>query len=329
MALLKEKPQITLSEVPGLIEKFYGLSVSAKALPGERDLNFHLKDTSGKQYVCKIANSGESIPFLEAQTKAMVLLREKNLNFGPEVLASTDGRHLIILDGPGEEKYYLRLLGFLIGTPLAEVKEPSLTLMADLGRILALMDKAFLEFDHPALHREFYWDLAQAPSIIEKYSVDVTDEKLKQLIDSCLQLHEDLVLPRLEGLRQSVLHNDANDHNVLVEGDRVVGLLDFGDMIYSHTVNDLAIAVAYMVLDQKNISEVMDSLVESYHKTFALNEDELEVIKPLACLRLATSICVAAHQMKLEPENKYLAVSQRAVQETLPKMLALTGKSGT
>ena len=35
----------------------------------------------------------------------------------------------------------------------------------------------------------------------------------------------------------SVIHNDANDHNVLVDGaaDRVVGLLDLGDMVHSVT----------------------------------------------------------------------------------------------
>ena len=52
-----------------------------------------------------------------------------------------------------------------------------------------------------------------------------------------------------------MIHNDANDYNVLVDtrdtGDlmtrnqAVLGLVDLGDMLHSHTVNDLAIAMAY------------------------------------------------------------------------------------
>ena len=51
-------------------------------------------------------------------------------------------------------------------------------------------------------------------------------------------------------MRHSVVHGEANDHNVLVRAGRVVGLLDFGDMVYSAVVCDLAIALAYALLDQ-------------------------------------------------------------------------------
>ena len=37
-------------------------------------------------------------------------------------------------------------------------------------------------------------------------------------------------------LPHSVLHADLNDTNLLFEGDKVVGVLDFGDSIYSCTV---------------------------------------------------------------------------------------------
>ena len=46
-------------------------------------------------------------------------------------------------------------------------------------------------------------------------------------------------------------HHDANDYNVLAGGGRelysrnqsVVGLVDFGDMVHSYTVADLAVAI--------------------------------------------------------------------------------------
>ena len=56
--------------------------------------------------------------------------------------------------------------------------------------------------------------------------------------------------PRLAELPASLIHGDPNDENVLVGGDQVTGLLDFGDCIYNPTVCELAIALAYAMLDQ-------------------------------------------------------------------------------
>ncbi len=51
----------------------------------------------------------------------------------------------------------------------------------------------------------------------------------------------------MDTLPKGVLHNDANDHNVIVsqDGSEVVGVLDFGDMVYSCYIFELAITIAY------------------------------------------------------------------------------------
>ena len=54
--------------------------------------------------------------------------------------------------------------------------------------------------------------------------------------------------------RARAIHGDLNDYNVLVGGDgdvesrdqRVTGIVDFGDMVHSYRVGDLAIAIAYV-----------------------------------------------------------------------------------
>ena len=47
----------------------------------------------------------------------------------------------------------------------------------------------------------------------------------------------------------------------------VSGLIDFGDMVYSYTVGDLAIALAYVVLD-KTIR--VRQVIEGYTSEFGL-----------------------------------------------------------
>jgi Ser/Thr protein kinase RdoA (MazF antagonist) len=69
-------------------------------------------------------------------------------------------------------------------------------------------------FDHPAAHRDFYWDLAKGNKIVESYGAQVQGDWLREVVSSysagC----------NLEKLRKSVIHGDANDYNVLVMGTR-------------------------------------------------------------------------------------------------------------
>ena len=139
-------------------------------------------------------------------------------------------------------------------------------------------------------------------------------------------------MPRLAGLRQSIIHNDANDLNVVVGGgqsdpftknQRVLGLIDFGDAVYSYTVAGLAIALAYAVLDKSDPLATMCQLVRGYHAELPLTETELTVVYPLALLRLCVSASVAGYQMQQRPDDPYLAISQEPIRRTLPKLMAL------
>jgi Ser/Thr protein kinase RdoA (MazF antagonist) len=109
---------------------------------------------------------------------------------------------------------------------------------------------------------------------------------------------------------------------VLVEKDKVVGLIDFGDIVYSYTVGDLAIAVAYVVLGKTDPYAAAAPVIEGYREEFELNTEELDALWPLVRLRLCMSVCIAAHQQAQQPENEYLGISQRLIEETLPRLLA-------
>jgi len=121
-------------------------------------------------------------------------------------------------------------------------------------------------------------------------------------------------------LRRSVIHGDANDYNVLVDADRVTGLIDFGDIVYSWTVGNLAVALAYVVLGKEDLPAAAAHVIDGYTEEFPLTVEERGVLWPLVRLRLAMSVCLAAHQLRQRPDNEYLRISQRAIVETLPKL---------
>ena len=275
---------------------------TARRLPSERDQNFLLIDDSDQRFVLKISNRLESRAFLEAQNAVMHYLAER-VPFCQRVIG----------DIAEFEGHFVRLVTYLPGVPLAEIKPHTPGLLHDLGQKLGLLSRALTDFDCPAVHRDFHWDLANGNRIVNEYAPLIEDGELRELVLKCR------FEPRTE-LRRSVIHGDANDYNVLVDPESmtVSGLIDFGDMVYSYTVGDLAIALAYVVLGDGDPRDV----IAGYKSEFGLLDEEREALWPLVRLRLAMSVCMAAHQIRQQPENEYLRISQKAIEKTLPRIYA-------
>lgn len=279
-----------------------GIRASVRKLPSERDQKFLLTDDSGQQFVLKVANAAESRSFLEAQNAVLDYL-SKRVSFCQRVIGE-------IAEFNG---HFVRVVTYLPGVPLAEIKPHTPGLLHDLGQKLGQLSRALADFDFPVLHRDFHWDLANGNRIVNEYAPLIENAELREVVLKCR------FEPETE-LRRSVIHGDANDYNVLVDPESmtVSGLIDFGDMIYSYTVGELAVALAYVVLGDGDPRDV----IAGYESEFVLMDDEREALWPLMRLRLAMSVCIAAHQIRQQPENEYLRISQKAIEEILPRIYA-------
>ncbi|HVF22776.1 MAG TPA: phosphotransferase, partial [Pyrinomonadaceae bacterium] len=291
-----------------IAEKYFGIQASAHELPSERDQNFLLTSRDGEKFVLKIANRGEKREVLEAQNAMLGHLEEK-VSFCPRVVTARSGEGIEVVEGQ-----FVRVLSYLPGTPLAKVQRPSVELLYDLGRKLGQLDQSLQDFDHPGAHRSFHWDLAQGVQVVRQYGPQIKEDGLRELVLG-------FSAGSLNHLRNSVIHGDANDYNVLVEGNKVVGLIDFGDIVYSYTVGDLAVAVAYVILGKADPYAAAAPVIEGYLREFPLTKDELDAVWPLARLRLCMSVAIAAYQQAQQPENEYLGVSQALIAETLPRLM--------
>jgi Ser/Thr protein kinase RdoA (MazF antagonist) len=124
-------------------------------------------------------------------------------------------------------------------------------------------------------------------------------------------------------LRHSVIHGDANDYNVLVRQGRVAGLLDFGDMVYSATACDLAIAIAYAMLDKTEPLAAAAAVISAYHARFPLTDAEQGALFSLTAARLCMSACYAAHNAEAKRGDAYQLVSAGPVSELLQRLDAM------
>jgi 4-aminobutyrate aminotransferase-like enzyme/Ser/Thr protein kinase RdoA (MazF antagonist) len=341
MQLLKHVPSFSAEAAVALAESFYGIRANATPLPSERDQNFLLATLSGEKFVLKIANGLEERALLEAQNEVMSYLGPR-VAFCPRILPNKSGGSLSQIESPNGVMNFLRLATYLPGVPLGEVRPHSLELLQSFGERLGQLDRELTGFDHPSVHRDFHWDLANCLRIIHEHGPFVADENLREIVYRCAKDFERHVKPLLSQLRRTVIHGDANDYNVLVQtGDdglewyrhpedvhgrdaratsRVTGLIDFGDMIHSYTVGDLAVAIAYVILDQGDPLAAAAPMVTAYTREHPLTEVEFEALYGLTLMRLCMSVCLAAYQQRQQPDNEYLDISQRLITESLPRL---------
>ena len=296
-----------------IAEKYFGIQASAHELPSERDQNFLLTGRDGEKFVLKIANQHEKREVLEAQNAMLGHLGER-VSFCPRVVTGRSGEGIVIVPLRGCAKRLVRVVRYLPGVPLAKVEVQPAELLYDFGRKLGELSRALEGFDHPGAHRSFHWDLAQGVQVVRQLGPQIKTKSLRDLIVK-FQVGD------LSKLRRTVIHGDANDYNVLVDGNRVVGLIDFGDIVYSYTVGDLAIAVAYVILGKEDPRATATPVIEGYVQEFPLTKDEREALWTLVRLRLCMSVAIAAYQQEQQPENEYLGISQNLIAQTLPRLM--------
>jgi len=323
MSLLRQAPRFESAAAVDFVRARYGLETTARPLPSERDQNFLLETADGRRFVLKIANATESRALLDAQHAAMTHA-SAHTDLCPRPVPAGTGETIVAFDG-----YLARVLTWLPGTTLALTRLRSLRLLHDLGVRLGELDAVLRSFDHPAAHRDLYWDLARGPLTIRERLPVVDEGPLRPIVERVLHRIDIELKPRLDKLPRSVVHGDANDHNILVSQQRVSGLIDFGDMAHSWTVAEPAVAAAYAMLDEPDPLAVLATIARGYHSARPLNDDELAVLFDLVCLRLCMSVCIAADQQRQRPDDRYLAVSQAPIRRTLPRLAAIPADLAT
>ena len=315
-------PSFDAESAAGIAAEHFGVQGTARQLASERDQNFLITNSGGEKFVLKIANALEDRALLDAQNAVLKHLALR-ISFCQRLAPGSLGEEMVTVRASNEATHFVRLVHYLPGVPLAEIKPQPSELLRDLGRKLGELDRALVDFDHPAVHRDFHWDLANGTRILSQFTGLIADADVRELVSKCrVDIKRDL--------RRSAIHGDANDYNVLVDPERmkVVGLIDFGDMVYSYTVGNLAVALAYVVLDKPDPLAAAREVVEGYTSEFALTDDELEALWPLVLMRLCMSVCLAAYQQQQRPENEYLQISQRAIAANLRHLFEITDLRG-
>jgi 4-aminobutyrate aminotransferase-like enzyme/Ser/Thr protein kinase RdoA (MazF antagonist) len=314
----------TTKHIQQLAAEHFDIQVSVKSLPGEIDLNFLVESAEGKKFNLKIANPATTRVYLEFQNALMQRLSQAGLGLEiPQIVRARAGAEITEIIAPDGQICMMRLLTWVEGRNLADARPHTDLLLWRVGEMCGKLSRALLGFDHPGAHRFIKWDCSQA-AWTREYLDKIADTEKRELARYFLHFFEKNAAPLLPELRQSVSYNDANDYNVLLGFDKenpmVPGVIDFGDAVFTHTINELAIACAYCAMHKQDPLAAIFELVKGYHSQFPLTEREAEVLFPLIGARLLISVTCSAMNLAEHPENEYLQISDRPAWTLLKKL---------
>lgn len=304
----------------------YKINGTATPLPGEIDSNFKIVVAKKDRYILKISRPNVVFEELEFQQSLLQHLENcEHSTLAPQVIKDKSGESISeILDASGRKRY-VRLLSWIPGRIYSTVNPQLDSLRLSLGKNCGSLSKALLEFEHPHANRKFDWDIAQ--SLWTQQHIHLFGKEKKELIIYFQTLFSKLQ-PGYHQLRKSVIHNDANDNNIIVSNElkypEVIASIDYGDAVRTQTINDLGICCAYGAMNQNDPLEAAVDIVKGYHEAFDIMEEELEYLYAIIAMRLVISVTKSALNKLKEPDNDYLQISEKPAWEVLKKWCELS-----
>ena len=316
-------PALRAAEAERIAREYFGIEGTAHRLPSYADQNFLIRGNQGR-FVLKCANEAADPAVIDMQQEALAHLAQRRTDFA-QVQRTRTGACTAQVAAATGRRHHVWMVTFIEGRTLGSVRPQLPSLLEGLGAFLGGLDTDLAGFEHPHADRRFAWDLQHAAAL-RSYLPYLAEGTRQALVARCLDYFEDTVLPLLRFLRKAVIHNDANDYNVLVGGAgydaRVTGLIDFGDMVRTPVVCEVAIAATYVMLDKADPVGAAASVLRGYHRVFPLHESEVACLYDLVVARLCTSVLMSAHRASMEPDNAYLNISEEPAWALLERLAA-------
>jgi hydroxylysine kinase len=326
---LTPSPPVTEPDAADAILACYGLSGSLTRLPGEADDNF-LLDTGGQgRYVVKFAHLRADPAVVDVQVRVLRHIEATAPDLPvPRVLAPLEpaapgGRPWGTVPGGPLRGRVVHALSYLGGRLLKTVTTDP-PLRRALGGTLAELGRALRGFDDPLVRRPLLWDLAQLPQL-HPLAAERPPGPRTPLIQAQLARLTAEVSPRLAAQRTQLLHNDFSPDNTLIsaDGTRVAGIIDFGDVVVTALVNDVAIAAAYLLGSDDLIAPALD-LIAGYHAVTPLTPAELALLPDLILGRVVARIVISEWRAERFPGNRgYVLRNTPRAWQQLERLLSI------
>ena len=300
-ALAAPAPDLPLDEAAEVARTLFGVDGAVSPLDSERDQNVRV-DAAGGRFVLKISNAAEERVVVDLQVQALLHAAHVDPELPlPAIRRALDGSAYTAFERGGRT-HLVHMLAFLDGDELAP-EELDGSALYDFGAFVARVGLALRGFFHPAAERRLLWDVKRATDL-RPFLSHIDDAKRRATVRSTLDLFEERVVPFVPRLRAQIVHGDLTLGNVLFDaGRRPAGVIDFGDVIHTALVFDLAVALAALLRGGDDTWDKTEAVVRGYGSVVPLEDGEVAVLAEAVAARLAATVAISAWRVRSFPEN--------------------------
>ncbi|MFS0792720.1 aminotransferase class III-fold pyridoxal phosphate-dependent enzyme [Microbacterium sp. 1P10AE] len=303
-------PTLPTAEAVELLREVHGLEVELQGLGSQQDQNFLVRPVDGGEPlgVLKISNPVFSEIEIEMQdaAAAAVARAEPGLRI-PEVV-----------DGPrgpvagwwqtSQGRLHARIISFVSGATLTGSGYLAPRVIERLGELAAAVSVALAEETHPASGRVLQWDLRHAERVIAEIAATEPDAEVREYCAAATAAALAVLSPVADGLPRQLGHFDVTDDNVLRPhgvGTLPDAVIDFGDVIDSWAVGEIAVTVSSVLHHDRATSVSTLPAIAAFDRRRPLSDDEITALWPLVVLRGVVLVLSGRQQVRLDDANDY------------------------
>lgn len=312
--LATQSPPVAESVAVAILKDHYGLDATVQKVASERDEMFRVHEESGRKFILKVTNPAEPAEVTDFQTQALLWIADTDPTLRvPRVERTVQGRADLRLELQEAPRRTVRLFSFLEGRPLYDAPQNARQ-REKLGSISARLGRALFGFDHDYADYDLAWDIRHTDRLCPLLDF-VENGRRRDLAENFMAQFKE-IQPKLLKLRRQVVHNDLNLYNVLVSEDGlgdITGIFDFGDIVRTQLINDVAVGAAYHVGAAGDPMEGPADFVAAYHRSRPLHDDEIDILPALIAARLLVTVLITGWRADRHPEKKdYILKNNRS-----------------
>lgn len=303
-------PAVSPAQAEALVRERFGLVGTCVALGSQQDANFRV-DTADGRYVLKVSHPAFAAADLAAQDRAAAHLaaREPELEV-PVAVPGVDGAALqpVEVDGVATTA---RLVRYVEGRMLSDAGHLAPAVVAALGDLAGRTVRALADLPGDLPPRELQWDLRNAEAVVTRLAPYVAEPGGGEAAVRAASGAAAALAAVADALPVQPVHGDLTDDNVVARRDghgrlAPVGVIDFGDLVRSWAVGELAVTLTSVLARPGDLARVLPA-VRAFHAVRPLSEAERAALWPLTVLRAASLMVSGQQQASIDPGNAYAA----------------------